>query len=150
MGHKMALWQSLPFCTKLSAPLLQKLANLSTDVTTRLDRHSRPVQPLTGCINGIAATFAWPADRLPATALLVFLQMFASSAGIFNLTTELTYSFGEWVSSDRPLCLVTEAAAPRKRGCPNAVAMKLPVANPVKRPAASTRRYGLPPRWPLA
>jgi hypothetical protein len=37
-------------------------------------------------------------------------------AGLIRLTTVLAHSSGEWVSSDWPVCPVTETAAPRKMG----------------------------------
>jgi hypothetical protein len=37
-------------------------------------------------------------------------------AGLIRLTTTLAHSSGEWVSSDWPVCLVAETAAPHKMG----------------------------------
>ena len=37
-------------------------------------------------------------------------------AGLIRLTTVLAHSSGEWVSSDWPVCPVTETAAPHKMG----------------------------------
>ncbi len=37
-------------------------------------------------------------------------------AGLIRLTTTLAHSSGEWVSSDWPVCLVTETAAPHRMG----------------------------------
>jgi ERF superfamily len=37
-------------------------------------------------------------------------------AGLIRLTTVLAHSSGEWVSSDWPVCPVSETAAPRKMG----------------------------------
>ena len=37
-------------------------------------------------------------------------------SGIIRLTTVLAHSSGEWVSSDWPVCLVGETAAPHKMG----------------------------------
>ena len=37
-------------------------------------------------------------------------------AGLIRLTTTLAHSSGEWVSSDWPVCPVTETAAPRRMG----------------------------------
>ena len=39
-----------------------------------------------------------------------------SDAGLIRLTTVLAHSSGEWVSSDWPVCLVGETAAPHKMG----------------------------------
>jgi hypothetical protein len=41
-------------------------------------------------------------------------------AGLIRLTTTLAHSSGEWVSSDWPVCPVSETAAPhRMAGCPH-------------------------------
>src|SRR5580658_3480312 len=37
-------------------------------------------------------------------------------AGIVNLTTVLAHSSGEWISSDWPVCAISETAAPRRMG----------------------------------
>src|SRR5436305_13307167 len=37
-------------------------------------------------------------------------------AGLIRLTTTLAHSSGEWVSSDWPVCAVTETAAPHRMG----------------------------------
>jgi hypothetical protein len=37
-------------------------------------------------------------------------------AGLIRLTTVLAHSSGEWVSSDWPVCPITETAAPHKMG----------------------------------
>src|SRR6202790_1412229 len=37
-------------------------------------------------------------------------------AGLIRLTTTLAHSSGEWVSSDWPVCLVSETAAPQRMG----------------------------------
>jgi hypothetical protein len=37
-------------------------------------------------------------------------------AGIVNLTTVLAHSSGEWISSDWPVCALSETAAPRRMG----------------------------------
>jgi ERF superfamily len=37
-------------------------------------------------------------------------------AGLIRLTTALAHSSGEWVSSDWPVCPVSETAAPRRMG----------------------------------
>jgi ERF superfamily len=37
-------------------------------------------------------------------------------AGIVNLTTVLAHSSGEWISSDWPICALTETATPRRMG----------------------------------
>src|SRR3954453_18258608 len=39
-----------------------------------------------------------------------------ASAGLIRLTTMLAHSSGEWVSSDWPVCAITETAAPHRRG----------------------------------
>jgi hypothetical protein len=39
-----------------------------------------------------------------------------SAAGLIRLTTTLAHSSGEWVSSDWPVCAVTETAAPHRMG----------------------------------
>src|SRR3954447_408188 len=38
------------------------------------------------------------------------------SAGLIRLTTTLAHSSGEWLSSDWPVCPVSETAAPRRMG----------------------------------
>src|SRR5712675_1489758 len=38
------------------------------------------------------------------------------AAGLIRLTTTLAHSSGEWVSSDWPVCSVSETAAPRRMG----------------------------------
>src|SRR5271169_3654279 len=38
------------------------------------------------------------------------------AAGLIRLTTTLAHSSGEWVSSDWPVCLVSEKAAPQRMG----------------------------------
>src|SRR4051794_16084091 len=38
------------------------------------------------------------------------------AAGLIRLTTTLAHSSGEWVSSDWPVCPVSETAAPRRMG----------------------------------
>src|SRR5665213_2492418 len=38
------------------------------------------------------------------------------TAGIVNLTTVLAHSSGEWISSDWPVCAVSETATPRRMG----------------------------------
>src|SRR5580700_11522365 len=37
-------------------------------------------------------------------------------AGIVNLTTVLAHSSGEWISSDWPVCAISETATPRRMG----------------------------------
>src|SRR5208337_2677168 len=37
-------------------------------------------------------------------------------AGLIRLTTTLAHSSGEWLSSDWPVCAVSETAAPRRMG----------------------------------
>ena len=37
-------------------------------------------------------------------------------AGIVNLTTVLAHSSGEWISSDWPVCALSETATPRRMG----------------------------------
>ena len=44
------------------------------------------------------------------------VQTTAIEAGLIRLTTLLAHSSGEWVSSDWPVCPVTETAAPRRMG----------------------------------
>src|ERR1700678_4230126 len=39
-----------------------------------------------------------------------------AAAGLISLTTTLAHSSGEWVSSDWPVCPVTETAAPHRMG----------------------------------
>lgn len=39
-----------------------------------------------------------------------------AAAGLINLTTTLAHSSGEWVSSDWPVCSVSETAAPHRMG----------------------------------
>ena len=39
-----------------------------------------------------------------------------SAAGLIRLTTTLAHSSGEWVSSDWPVCPVSETAAPHRMG----------------------------------
>ena len=38
------------------------------------------------------------------------------AAGMINLTTVLAHSSGEWISSDWPVCPVSETAAPHRMG----------------------------------
>src|SRR5690242_18190069 len=38
------------------------------------------------------------------------------TAGIINLTTVLAHSSGEWISSDWPVCAISETTAPRRMG----------------------------------
>ena len=38
------------------------------------------------------------------------------TAGIINLTTMLAHSSGEWISSDWPVCVISETAAPHRMG----------------------------------
>ena len=40
-----------------------------------------------------------------------------NEAGLIRLTTVLAHSSGEWVSSDWPVCPVSETAAPHRMGC---------------------------------
>jgi hypothetical protein len=39
-----------------------------------------------------------------------------SEAGLIRLTTTLAHASGEWLSSEWPVCLITETAAPRRMG----------------------------------
>src|SRR5579872_3307351 len=39
-----------------------------------------------------------------------------AQAGLIRLTTVLAHSSGEWISSDWPVCAVSESAAPHKMG----------------------------------
>src|SRR5215471_10117449 len=38
------------------------------------------------------------------------------AAGIINLTTVLAHASGEWISSDWPVCAISETATPRRMG----------------------------------
>src|SRR3977135_1298897 len=38
--------------------------------------------------------------------------------GVVNLTTVLLHTSGEWISSDWPVCQLSETSAPRRRGAP--------------------------------
>src|SRR5260370_17757571 len=38
------------------------------------------------------------------------------AAGIVNLTTVLAHASGEWISSDWPVCAISETAAPHRMG----------------------------------
>src|SRR5438128_5298119 len=52
-------------------------------------------------------------------------------AGLIRLTTTLAHSSGEWLSSDWPVCPVTETAAPHRMGAALTYARRYALVTPV-------------------
>src|ERR1700688_441490 len=76
------------------------------------------------------------------------------AAGLIRLTTTLAHSSGEWVSSDWPVCPVTETSAPHRMGAALTYARRYALFTLVGSPVRMiwTRRIcprpALPPRSP--
>jgi hypothetical protein len=58
----------------------------------------------------------WCASRLVGEIATVQTTSIDDAAGLIRLTTTLAHSSGEWVSSDWPVCPVSETAAPHRLG----------------------------------
>jgi len=59
-------------------------------------------------------------------------------AGLIHLTSLLAHSSGEWISSDWPVCPITETAAPHRMGAALTYARRYALFTLVGMPARTT------------